>query len=249
MPVGILIGNSRLRYASFDEEGRWSEVRALSWDELGGLGGIESRLGRELEGASSEIFFGASVRDDRIPRVEHAVPRVSAKIRWARRDFPIGIENRYRPPEDVGTDRLLNARALRDLHPGRAAIAVDLGTALSVSVVSPEGAFVGGLIACGSSTANLAMRRATPALPHVTPRREDRTLRDTTEGALATGLHRQFAWGVRGVLCDLIAELGGEAEVVATGGEAPLYAPVIDEIDRVDPDLTFRGLVSAALEA
>jgi type III pantothenate kinase len=38
------------------------------------------------------------------------------------------------------------------------------------------------------------------------------------------------------------AEIGEEAKVIATGGLATLFAPLIPEIEAVDPNLTLVGL-------
>ncbi len=47
---------------------------------------------------------------------------------------------------------------------------------------------------------------------------------------------------VQGIVARMRAEIGAEARVIATGGLAELFAPLIPEIEAVDPNLTLVGL-------
>lgn len=195
--------------------------------------------------ADDDVVVG-SVRDDLLTSLLGALPALVRAPAIARRDFPLPIDNRYETPEYVGVDRLLNAIAARERFTGDAIIVVDFGTALSLSVVSPEGAFVGGAIGVGARTALEALWRETPRLPRVEPCTTWSALERSTERALSSGLFRQFVGGVRGLVADLRAEVGADARVVATGGEAEIYSPAIPEIELVDRDLSMRGLAFAA---
>ena len=60
---------------------------------------------------------------------------------------------RWRGPDKVGIDRLLDAVADESLaSQGEPAIVVDLGTAITVDLVSASGAFLGGAIMPGIAT-------------------------------------------------------------------------------------------------
>lgn len=64
----------------------------------------------------------------------------------------------------------------------------------------------------------------------------------TTVGGLQSGLVYGFAGQVDGIVGRIRAELGVEAQTVATGGLADLIAPHARTLDRVDPFLTLEGL-------
>ena len=64
----------------------------------------------------------------------------------------------------------------------------------------------------------------------------------TTVNALQSGLVYGFAGQVDGIVERIREELGGEAQVIATGGLAELIAPHAKTIERVDPFLTLEGL-------
>jgi type III pantothenate kinase len=243
MSVGFLIGNTCLRWARLDDVARL-ESASMSWERFDADPSPIQSFVRNCE-ADVDVVVG-SVRDDLLTRLLEALPASMRAPSVARRDFALPIDNRYETPEDVGVDRLLNAIAARERFTGEAIIIVDFGTALSLSVVSPEGAFVGGAIGVGARTALEALWRETPSLPPVEPRATENAVERSTEQALASGLFRQFVGGVRGLVADLRAEVGSDAHVVATGGEAEVYSPAIPEIELVDRDLAMRGLAFAA---
>jgi type III pantothenate kinase len=62
----------------------------------------------------------------------------------------------------------------------------------------------------------------------------------------AASMQAGFVFGyvglVQGIVARMRAEMGGSAKVIATGGLAELFAPLIDEIEAVDPNLTLVGL-------
>src|ERR687894_575591 len=75
--------------------------------------------------------------------------------RWARARLLIvgpgvrtGIPIRYDDPREVGPDRIVNAVAGRERY-GAPCIVVDFGTSTNFDVVSPEGEYVGGVLAPG----------------------------------------------------------------------------------------------------
>jgi type III pantothenate kinase len=240
MSLGILVGNTSLRYGVLGASGAVLSPGRIEWPELERRGGEIARLAAG-EGAG-EVLVG-SVRDDLWARVRAFLPPELTVLR-ARDDFPLAIENRYERPEEVGTDRLLNAIAARErAGSGRGAIAVDFGTALTLSVVGPDGAFLGGLIAAGGGPLVEGLRRAAPRLPPVGDLAPGRFLESSSREALRSGLFWQLAGGVSVMLRGLLEALPfGKPLVVATGGGAAAVAPSVPEITVVAPDLTFEGL-------
>ena len=77
-------------------------------------------------------------------------------------------------------------------------------------------------------------------MPIVAP---ERTLGDSTEHALQSGLVVGAAAQAEGLVARICAELGApEATVVGTGGLARTVAAATDLFDAVDPTLTLRGI-------
>ena len=67
------------------------------------------------------------------------------------------------------------------------------------------------------------------------------TGRNTVE-AIQSGLLYGHAGLVDGIVGRLVDEVGGEPEVVATGGLASTIVPLCRTVDRVDENLTLDGL-------
>ena len=81
-------------------------------------------------------------------------------------DLPLVV--RLERPDMVGIDRLVNAVAVNRLRDaGRSAVIVDVGTAITVDLVSADGAFLGGAILPGIQMSARALHHFTDLLPSV----------------------------------------------------------------------------------
>src|SRR6185295_3956598 len=107
-------------------------------------------------------------------------------------------------PARVGIDRLLAALAANHLRrPERAAIVADLGTAITVDLLSENGTFEGGAILPGIGMSSRALAEQTDALPRVAIEPSQGTptsLGKSTEAAIRSGLY----WGTIGAMSELI---------------------------------------------
>lgn len=152
-----------------------------------------------------------------------------------------GIRVATRNPREVGTDRVLNAIAVRHLV-GDAAIVVDFSTATSFDVVDADGTYLGSAIAPGLELAAEALFEHTSRLQRVDLMRPSSVIGKDTAGAVQSGLVLGHVAMVEGMIARLRAELGKPCVVVATGELAPLVAREAAGIDRVEPHLTLIGL-------
>lgn len=144
-------------------------------------------------------------------------------------------------PEQIGSDRLANAIAMRKTH-GTPGIAVDFGTAVTFSVVSAEGNFSGGIIAPGMAAMTEYLSARTAQLPYIEPIEPAAAIGRTTIEAMHSGAVIGHRGMVREILREIISETEGKPKVIATGGGAAFSASKIPEIDLVDPNLTLEGL-------
>lgn len=146
-------------------------------------------------------------------------------------------------PEQVGTDRLLNATAAFT-RTRSAVITVDLGTATKFDVVTSEGIYRGGAIAPGIAVSNQAMADGIALLPQIElDNAHPPIIGTTTSTALQSGL----VWGmvsmVEGMLQRLQTALDEpEVQVIITGGLAPLIQPHLAPEIQYLPTLTLDGL-------
>jgi type III pantothenate kinase len=151
-------------------------------------------------------------------------------------------------PDMVGVDRLLDALAANVLRtPRQPAVVVDVGSAVTVDLVSPQGAFLGGAILPGIGTSARAMHEFTDLLPLL-----DMTeltapppaLGTSTVSAMRSGLF----WGAVGAVRQLTEQLTGGrgAQVFLTGGAGPAVAVLMGAAAVYVPHLTLAGIALAA---
>jgi type III pantothenate kinase len=152
-----------------------------------------------------------------------------------------GIPIRYDDPREVGADRIVNAVAAKERY-GAPVVVVDFGTSTNFDVVSPEGEYVGGVIAPGIEISMEALFARAARLVKVDYSAPASVIGKTTVGGLQSGLVYGFAGQVDGIVGRIREELGVDARVVATGGLADLVSPHSRTVERVDPFLTLEGL-------
>lgn len=153
----------------------------------------------------------------------------------------IGMEIRYAAPREVGADRIVNALG-GVVKYGAPLIVVDYGTAITLDVVSKDGAYLGGVIAPGLVSGISALFGRTAKLPQVGVELPPSVIGRNTNESIQSGILFGNA-GLTDRLVEMIrSELGLQARVVATGGHAELMAGISRTIDRVDPWLTLDGL-------
>jgi type III pantothenate kinase len=149
-------------------------------------------------------------------------------------------------PREVGTDRIANALAAVQLY-GAPCLIVDVGTAITIDVVSPAGAFIGGVIAPGIETATDALGHAAAQLRRVELVRPRSVVAKNTVEALQSGAIHGFAALVDGLVDRIRTEQSLElaTPVVITGALAPLLAAELSAPIRHEPLLTLHGLQQA----
>ena len=152
-----------------------------------------------------------------------------------------GIPIHYDDPREVGPDRIVNAVAAKERY-GAPAIVVDFGTSTNFDIVSPEGDYVGGVLAPGIEISMDALFARAARLVKVDFVEPPQVIGKTTATALQSGLVYGFAGQVDGIVEAIRRELRADAPVIATGGLAELIAPHSRTISQVDPFLTLEGL-------
>ena len=140
----------------------------------------------------------------------------------------------YDNPAEVGADRIVNAVAAFDKY-GGPCVVVDFGTATTFDCVSARGEYMGGVISPGIGISADALFERTARLPRVEICKPARVIGTNTVGSLQSGLYYGYIGLMDGILELLLAELGAQCQVIATGGLGPMigtgskYIKTIDE--------------------
>ena len=152
-----------------------------------------------------------------------------------------GMPVHYDNPAEVGADRIVNGVAAFEKY-GGPCIIVDFGTATTFDCVSAKGEYLGGVICPGIGISADALFSRTARLPRVEIRKPARVIGSNTVGSLQSGLYYGYLGLVDGILELLLAELGKDTHVIATGGLGPMIGTGSKHIKHVDDFLTLEGL-------
>ncbi|MGI4852849.1 MAG: type III pantothenate kinase [Janthinobacterium lividum] len=144
-------------------------------------------------------------------------------------------------PAEVGADRIVNCVAAFERY-GGPTIVVDLGTATTFDVISAKGEFLGGAIAPGVGISADALFTSAARLSRVNIRKPAKVIGTGTVDNIQIGLFYGYIGLIDGICDRMIAELGPETKVVATGGYAKLLAESSRRIATVDENLTLDGV-------
>lgn len=246
MKLLLDVGNSRLKWA-------W-----LSTDGLVGSGHATHRRDG-LSGVLADLLRNCALPDEvRVANVagpsaaalvaEAVFARFGRSAVFARsRDAAYGLRNGYRDPAQLGVDRWLAMCAAWQKFSGPLCV-VDAGTAVTIDVITADGAHSGGLILPGMSLMAAALRQDTGDLDRfagresvdmLTARTQDRySLGSDTASAIRLGAMRAIA----ALVADCLEALNAETRLMMTGGDGAQLARLIDIPAVFDPDLVLEGL-------
>ncbi len=154
-------------------------------------------------------------------------------------EMPISID--YPKPEQIGADRLANSASAFAEY-GGPAVVIDFGTAVTFDIISNTGSYLGGVIAPGTASLRDYLHRRTALLPEIKLEEPTSAIGRSTEDAMQVGAVVGYRGLIREILTAVVAELGGNPIVIATGGDAALIAKGLAEIKHLDTDLTLRGI-------
>ena len=144
-------------------------------------------------------------------------------------------------PREVEADRVVNAIGALQLL-GAPVIVVDFGTATTVDLVGPDGAYRGGAIAPGVEVSADALVTHTASLRRVELAAPRSPVGRSTVEAIQSGLIYGYAGLVDGLVGRIMATLDQSCPVVATGGLAGVMIEFTTTVTALEPDLTLLGL-------
>jgi len=246
MLLTIDIGNSQIVCGVFKKNTlianwRLSTLHAKTADEYGltisSLLEIHKISPTDLKGCimSSVVPPLTQVFESFIPSLVGQAPIIVTST------CPHGLILRYDNPDEIGTDRLVNAAAAF-AHYQQSLIIIDFGTATTFCTVTQQGEYLGGAIAPGLKSAADSLHLKTAKLPTVDLAIPHSIIGQDTATSMQSGIMYGYAGLVDSIVTRIQQEIGQSAYVIATGGLAPAITPISQTIQEVRPQLTLEGL-------
>jgi len=151
-----------------------------------------------------------------------------------------GLTSDYVPPESLGPDRfaaLVAARRLRQVD----WVVVNVGTALTVDMLTAEGRFLGGAIAPGPRLMRESLSIGTARAHSAEPTGLEDWPRDT-RSAVGQGIAYAL-WGVvQGMSWRLARSVGHQPSVLLSGGAREILRPLLPRDTTEVNELVLEGL-------
>ncbi|MFH1339089.1 MAG: type III pantothenate kinase [Candidatus Omnitrophota bacterium] len=237
MLLAIDIGNTNISFGAFDSK------RLVKRFDIPTYGYSLRSLKKSLGRIEMEDCIICSV----VPKVSRILKADLKKLLGKRacvvgEDVKVPIKNLYRKPRQVGSDRLVNAYAGIVLY-GAPLIIVDFGTAVTFDVISKRREYLGGMILPGMGISLDALTERTALLPEVKLNKPAELIGRDTKSSMLSGIVYGFASLAENLTKRIKEKIGKDAKVVATGGDVGIIGRYFKGIDKIDKNLTLKGLI------
>lgn len=165
-----------------------------------------------------------------------------------------GVQNQYRDPAKLGSDRFASAIAAHYSFPGDDVVVATCGTATTIDAITAQGDFLGGMILPGLQLMASALASNTAQLPQIALHADSLDVFATqTDQAIASGcLHAQIG-AMQCAVQHLAHRCGKPVKLIISGGAAPYLVPQLRQLQELQPlqwqdveNLVLTGLWIAA---
>ncbi len=153
--------------------------------------------------------------------------------------MPLTLE--YDTPTTLGVDRITACLGALNHFPGQHCLVVDLGTCLTIDILTADKRFLGGNISPGWKMRLDAMDQMTSKLPLGHLKKHDEILGRSTAMALENGAFYGILFELKGYI-SLMKDKYPELKVIFTGGAANDFAELLETEIFVLPFLILDGL-------
>lgn len=247
MLIALDIGNSHISIGGFHGDDIFFVASMATDDRQTGeqyACGLKSIF--TLHGVDSEPIEGAvlsSVVPSMIPIMQRALAFFSrCRVLTVGAGVKTGLNLRIDQPRTLGTDRVA-AAVWASQTAALPCVIVDLGTAITFTALSMDGALVGSAIAPGLHISLHALGQAAAQLPEVRLDTPPKTvLGRATAEAMQIGSVYGTAAMIDGLLARFAKDLGAPPSVILTGSAVALIRPYLHTPANCDPQIVLRGL-------
>ena len=250
MLLAIDNGNTNVKFALVDDAGAIVQAWRIATDSRRTADEYAVWLDQLLRMAGHErADVSAVIIATVVPRALHNLQMLALKyfgteaLIAGRAPVEWGIALKVDEPKALGADRAVNAIAAQALTQTDK-IVISFGTATTFDHIGADGSYLGGSIAPGVNLSLDALYNAAAMLPRIgiEPPPSVSVIGKDTVGQMQIGIYWGYVSLIEGMIGRMKAEIAKPVTVIATGGLAALFQQHGNLFDRVEPDLTLRGL-------
>lgn len=251
-------GNTRIKWALLDSTQAFAQTSAQTtklgnWDQSGSLSHQEF-VDAELPWSKFAVtrvvisnVAGNALRD----QMARSLNNQHGVVEWfVSQTKMAGINNLYRDPTQLGSDRFAAAIGAHALFPSQALIIATCGTATTIDAVTAEGDFIGGMIAPGLKLMAQSLAQNTAQLPAVLESMPITAhFADHTDAAIVSGCLAAQAGAIEHAARDFAAATNATFDplCILSGGAANYIIPSLAVPHKFVDNLVLIGLQVASL--
>ncbi|UCG77980.1 MAG: type III pantothenate kinase [Nitrospirota bacterium] len=237
MMLVVDIGNTRTKAAVMrDEDIEWI---AVNTEPKIDTGSILKELG--IEGGLERVIISSVVNEVNGVFERFALDVSGKEGLFVDHRTKTGLGLFLNDPEDIGPDRIANAVGGWHVAGGPVAV-IDMGSAITVTVVNDNAELVGGSIMPGVNLMARSLSEGTSRLPLVDPGIPEGVIGRDTRTSIMAGIGYGAAGAVERSIREIKDIIKYDIKVIMTGGTSQDLAGMISGIDIVEPLLTLKGL-------
>jgi len=173
-----------------------------------------------------------------------------ANTLFLNKDTSLPFENSYETPKTLGADRICNAAGAVHEFPGKNVVVIDMGTCITLDMITAERQYLGGSISNGIEMRFQALNTFTENLPLIA--HDDSKFPDligrSTEDSIRSGVINGVLSELMGMI-DMYNQKYPSLHILLTGGDAKFVERSLhDQVDSkkneifADPNLVHIGL-------
>ncbi len=232
MIITVDLGNSAIKIGYF-ENGVLKRKEVFDVEKAGEI---------EFHGPAEGAIFSSVVPEKEEMLRKKLLKLTDRVIKLSHTNARIKIQ--YRNPAQLGADRISHAYFVKSFVK-RAAIVVDIGTALTVDAILGDGTFLGGAIHASPQTILDALSMKTSKLKRIKlDTWPDSFLGKSTEECLKVGILYGVIGTVLHIVKNIEVETGRNFEKYLTGGGGKFFEEKLENF-HYNPDLNLYGLLAA----
>ncbi len=242
----IDIGNSRLKWATLNQDGMLSPQKGVAYKQAENLELSIAQSWLELEMPWRGVYI-ASVANERVNKLisNWIMNSWGIEPRFLTTGISAcGVVNGYEKPEQLGIDRWMAMIGARNLT-HEVTCVVDCGTAITLDILTAHGHHAGGLILPNETIMQNSLLDNTNDLKRLIAEdeyiRQYKLLGRNTQAAIVSG----SVYAVIGLLEYVLQRLEknhNNVKLILTGGGASTFVPLIQRPCSYMPDLVLHGM-------